>query len=229
MILYTRFSKSTFHRQGFISISDILNTTRYVFNQCLKVRNGSPFGTWIAYYEGCPFAFKMTVKSYDTSTGFQAVQVLTCEHIEVSTIGEYQYKENVHLHNPAKEAETKKRQQRTEKKKEENNNVCTDEQRALIFGPSKYDNIVVDTVQEEQNAEEPIILPSTDTPSEEKEESTNLPSNVKLTSYIGVPSVLVNNDNKTSLYLSEEEKNLAAQNVRSAWIKMKRTDASRSK
>lgn len=220
--LFTRFSKGTFNRSGFVSLSEMLNTTRYVFSQCLKLRNGAPsFGTWMVYYDDCPFVLKMLVKSHDTSSGFCGVQILNIEHMTVEEAGPYPYSDNVHIQKPAKTVV--KTTSTASTKVKEDANVLTDELRERIFGPTasevlaqRANELGLDVV--DQNLTEVEVQP---------EELQGIPE--RKTSYNSVPTIHANAENASTYNLTPEEQALAAKRVLSAWVEMKRTDAARSK
>lgn len=219
--LYSRFSKGTFNRNGFVSISDMLNTTRYVFSQCLKLRNGAPsFGTWMVYYEDCPFVLKMLVKSHDTSSGFCGVQILNIEHMTVEEAGAYPYSDNVHMQKLNKPGTVKASSTATTKLKE-NPNVLTDELRERIFGTTTSEIL---TARAEELGLEVVNVPLAEL---EHGDLQGMP--VRKTSYNSVETIHANEDNASTYHLTPEEIAVAVKRVQSAWVEMKRTDAARSK
>lgn len=223
MILFTRFSKGTFNRQGFISISDMLMTTRYVFQHCLKVRNGNSFGIWMVYYEDCPFVLKLIVKSYDTSTGYCAVQILNCEHVVLDSTNQYPSNDNVYLKPENIQVKIKHNSTTPQVQNKKDQNILTDELRAMIFGtpqdtsedfsiPTDVSAVIHELPQVPQ-----AVLDS---------DTIEIPDcNVNASSYRYIKTIHVTED----LTLTEEQKKHARERIRAAYLDMRRIESSRAK
>ena len=64
--LATLFKLNTSEKEGYLSISDLENTSEYIFKNTIKTKankdkSNTHFTKWIAYWEGVNFAVEMTV------------------------------------------------------------------------------------------------------------------------------------------------------------------------
>ncbi|QOE32650.1 hypothetical protein CPT_Muenster_484 [Klebsiella phage Muenster] len=95
--LATLFKLNTSEKEGYLSISDLENTSEYIFKNTIKIKankdkSNTHFTKWIAYWEGVNFAVEMTVLPKVLSTGFVKVVIIDKNLRPISEIGEYPVK-----------------------------------------------------------------------------------------------------------------------------------------
>lgn len=95
-VLATQFKRNTEQREGYLSISDVVenNFKQYIFNSFIKIKSTQAepersFTKWIVYWEDSPIAIEMTVITSVLETGFVKAVVVDKKMHNVSELGAY--------------------------------------------------------------------------------------------------------------------------------------------
>ena len=99
-VLVTQFKANTSLREGYLSISDVVenNFKQYIFNSCIKLKpkkgESLEFTKWLAYWEDPPILIEMTVLINVLPTGYVKATIVDKDMKQVSEVGEYPGKQS---------------------------------------------------------------------------------------------------------------------------------------